>query len=184
MLELTVAFETAIADFVGNARLEAHAATVERRAVEIRTTILGDGATEELVTFTGTLFAEAALGVVGCTKGAVAVFLATLVADVLTEARLHLSFDDADLAAVRALAMRLAGRAVILNASFVTTDLPLRAIGVVTASGLTRLAGAIDTALVEFAVATALAARRGTGVFNGAGIGGITTVVDRTGGGQ
>lgn len=184
MLEAAVAFKAAITDFVGHAGHKAHAAPVERGAVEIGTTVLGDSAAEELVAFAGALFAKTTHVAVRGTKEAVAVFLAALIANAFAETLLGLSIGDADFAAVRALLVRLARRTGVLHTSFVTTDLPLRAIGVVTASRLARLAGAVNTALVKLAVAAALTPWRGAGVLNGASIGGVTSRIDRTGSGQ
>ena len=108
MLEAAVAFKAAITDFVGHAGHKAHAAPVERGAVEIGTTVLGDSAAEELVAFAGALFAKTTHVAVRGTKEAVAVFLAALIANAFAETLLGLSIGDADFAAVRALLVRLA----------------------------------------------------------------------------
>ena len=101
VLKTIGARQGAIAFVIAHARLQAHAAAVQRSAVELLGAIVSDGAIEPLVTLAHAAFANAAHGVTrGATEIAVANFLARLIGQALAKALLHLRRYDADLTAI------------------------------------------------------------------------------------
>ena len=83
VVHVRVALMRHVADLVTHAGAQAHAAVIQRGAVERGVAVVCDGAVEELVTFADTLFTLATRGVLARREVAVAVFLAGLVGDAL-----------------------------------------------------------------------------------------------------
>jgi hypothetical protein len=153
-----------IADLIAHAGAQAHAAVVERGAVERRMAIIGDCAIEELVTFADAFFALSTGGVLTSLEVAIAVLLAGLIGDTFAVSRTQFSIHDAKFAGVRAVSVSLARCARVLNTSLVTTHLALLAVRVILAAGLTSNAFAVAAQLVGITVATPKALSRCTRV--------------------